>query len=81
MIRHGLRRIICAGLVLTTLLGLTACGGEKSVEGEVSGWGEDNAALATEFVYAEHMLELPETLGNASVQQVTRMDSNIYAVW
>ena len=81
MIRHGLRRIICAGLVLTTLLGLTACGGEKSVEGEVSGWGEDNAALAKEFVYTEQMLELPETLGNASVQQVTRMDSNIYAVW
>ena len=81
MIRHGLRRIICASLVLTTLLGLTACGGEKSVEGEVSGWGEDNAALAKEFVYTEQMLELPETLGNASVQQVTRMDSNIYAVW
>ena len=81
MIRHGLRRIICAGLVLTTLLGLTACGGEKSIDREASGWGEDNAALAKEFVYTEQMLELPETLGNASVQQVTRMDSNIYAVW
>ena len=81
MIRHGLRRIICAGLVLTTLLGLAACGGEKTVEGESSGWGEDNTALAKEFVYTEQMLELPETLGNASVQQVTRMDSNIYAVW
>ncbi len=81
MIRHGLRRIICAGLVLTTLLGLTACGGGKSVEGEVSGWGEDNAALAKEFVYTEQMLELPETQGNASVWQVTKMDSNIYAVW
>ena len=81
MIRHGLRRFFCAGLVLTTLLGLTGCGGEKSVEGEVGGWGEDNAALAKEFVYTEQMLELPETLGNASVQQVTQMDSNIYAVW
>lgn len=81
MIRHGLRRIICAVLVLTTLLGLTACGGKKSTEGEVSGWGEDNAALAKEFVYTEQMLELPQTLGNASVQQVTRKDSSIYAVW
>ncbi len=81
MIRHGLRRIICAGLVLTTLLGLTACGGKKSAGGEVGGWGEDNAALAKEFVYTEQMLELPETLGNASVQQVAQIDSNIYAVW
>ena len=81
MIKHGLRRVICAGLVLTTLLGLTACGGKKSVEGEVTGWGEDNAALAKEFVYREHLLELPEKLGNASVQQVIQMDSNIYAVW
>ena len=81
MIRHGLRRIFCAGLVLATLLGLTACGGEKSVEGEVGGWGEDNATLAKEFVYTEQMLDLPETMGNASVTQVTQMDSNIYAVW
>ena len=50
----------------------------KSLQGgEVGGWGEDNAALAKEFVYTEQMLELPETLGNASVQQVAQIDSNI----
>ncbi len=81
MIRHGLRRIICAGLVLTTLLGLTACGGEKSIDRTAGGWGEDNAALAKEFVYTEGELELPEDLGNASVRQVTQSEETIYAVW
>ena len=73
MFKRGLKKILCTGLVLTTFLGLTACGRKTAVDGEVSGWGEDNAALAREFVYAERMLELPETLGNAGVQQVTQI--------
>ena len=51
MFKRGLKKILCTGLVLTTFLGLTACGKKTAVDGEVSGWGEDNAALAREFVY------------------------------
>lgn len=43
-------------MVLTTFLGLTACGRKTAVDGEVSGWGEDNAALAREFVYHEEKI-------------------------
>lgn len=81
MNKRGVRRVFCTVWIVTILLGFTACGKGKTAVDAAGGWGEDNAALAKEFVYTEQMLELPETLGNASVQQVTQMDSNIYAVW
>ena len=81
MNKGRIKRVLCTVLISTILLGFTACGKGKTAVDAAGGWGEDNAALAKEFVYTEQMLELPETLGNASVQQVTQMDSNIYAVW
>lgn len=76
----GIRKVLCSGLVFCLLLGLTACGKQKEAE-TASGWGEDNAALAKEFVYGEQILKMPEYLRNASVMQTAKIDSNIYAVW
>ena len=45
--------MVGACLTVSMLFGLTACGSTEPVEGQTSGWGEDNAALAKEFVYAE----------------------------
>ena len=52
MFKRGFKKVLCSGLVLGLLLGLTACGKQKEEE-TVSGWGEDNTALAREFVYGE----------------------------
>ena len=81
MFRRGFKKILCTGLILTILLGLSACGKKTVTEEEVNGWGENNALLAMEFVYGEDILKLPETLGNASVQEVTKIGSDICAVW
>ena len=81
MFRRGFKKILCTGLILTILLGLSACGKKNVTEEEVNGWGENNALLAMEFVYGEDILKLPETLGNASVQEVTKIGSDICAVW
>lgn len=81
MFRRGFKKILCTGLILTILLGLSACGKKNVVEGEVNGWGQNNALLAMEFVYGEDILKLPETLGNASVLTVTKIESDICAVW
>ena len=80
MFKSGFKKVLYSGLVLGLLLGLTACGKQKEEE-TVSGWGEDNTALAREFVYGEQILKIPEYLGNASVIQTAKLDSNIYAVW
>ena len=80
MFKSGLKKVLYSGLVLGLLLGLTACGKQKEEE-TVSGWGEDNTALAREFVYGEQILKIPEYLGNASVIKTAKLDSNIYAVW
>lgn len=81
MFKKGFKKILCFVLVLGLLLGLTACGKGQNEEGEVSGWGEDNSAMAREYVYGEQILEIPEYLGNASVQRAALLNTNIYAVW
>ena len=59
MFKRGFKKVLCSGLVLGLLLGLTACGKQKEEE-TVSGWGEDNTALAREFVYGEEILKIPK---------------------
>ena len=77
MFKRGFKKVLCSGLVLGLLLGLTACGKQKEEE-TVSGWGEDNTALAREFVYGEQILKIPEYLGNASVIQTAKLDSCVF---
>lgn len=81
VLRNGMKRILCAGLCITTLVGLTACGKGAVGESEVSGWGEDNTALAKEFVYAEQPIKLPKMEGSAGIQQITQSGEHIYAVY
>ncbi|MBO5335964.1 MAG: extracellular solute-binding protein [Lachnospiraceae bacterium] len=83
--KNGLKKLLCAGLAVTMLAGLTACGngGTESSGGKNGGKGKDNAnaALAKEYVYAEQPLELPEMGDDIGMRALTRSGDNIYAIY
>ena len=72
--------MVGACLTVSMLFGLTACGSTEPVEGQTSGWGEDNAALAKEFVYAEQPILLPEIEGNFGILEMEQINVSIYAI-
>lgn len=74
------KQLICTNLMLAMLGGLTACGSAGAESAESSGWGEDNTALAKEYVYEEQAIELPDMGGNTEVLQVYREEETVYAV-
>lgn len=75
-----LKIMVGACLTVSMLFGLTSCGSTEPVEGQTSGWGEDNAALAKEFVYAEQPILLPEIEGNFGILEMEQINGSIYAI-
>lgn len=72
--KKGLRKLICAGLVLSMTMGLCACGGEKKTTSA-------DTSLAKQYVYSYEEIKLPAEIGDdASISSVTRQNDRIYMV-
>lgn len=72
--KKGLRKLVCAGLVLSMTMGLCACGGEKKTTSA-------DASLAKQYVYSYEEIQLPADLAdNASISSVIRQNDRIYMV-
>ena len=83
MRKKWFRKVVSAGLVLTMLAALTACGkGEEagSNVGGGSGKKDPNAALAKQYVYKEQDLGLPDLGDDYYVQSLTKNGDRIYAI-
>lgn len=76
MKKKGLRKIICAVLVLTMLVGLTACGKKKEQDPK----NDPNAALAKEHVFSEMALEMPDVGNDFSIRMLKQCGEKIYAL-
>lgn len=70
--KKGLRKLVSAGLVLAMTLGLTACGGGKTVSAD--------PALAKQYVYSYEDIELPDMGDDVSVRDVARYNDRIYLI-
>ncbi len=89
MKKKGFKKLICAGLVLTMLMGLTACGSKDpdgSGGGGIGGGKEDgksyaNAALAKEFVYSEQPIDMPDMGDSMGLRMMDRVGDTIYVVY
>ncbi|MBE5884152.1 MAG: extracellular solute-binding protein [Lachnospiraceae bacterium] len=71
MKKSWVRKLICAGLVLTMLVGLTACGKSKD---------DPNAELAKQYVYSEQPMEMPELGDDMSIRMISQQNDRIYAL-
>ncbi len=70
--KRGLRKLICAGLVFSMVMGLCACGEENQT---VSA----DASLAKQYVYSYEEIELPADIGeDASFSSIARQNDRIY---
>ncbi len=76
--RKGFRKGVCAGLALTMLAGLTACGSNDVVSG---GDSAANAALAKEYVYSEQPLELPDMGDNINFRMMSQQNDKIFVAY
>lgn len=71
----GFRRMVCVGLVLAMLAGLTACGKTPA-----SGKNSSNPSLAKQFVYTYRDLEIPDVGDNMNIRSAVKMEDRIYLV-
>lgn len=72
--KKGLRKLGCAGLVLSMMMGLCACGGEKQTTSA-------DTSLAKQYVYSYEEIDLPaEIVDNGSISSVVRQNDRIYMV-
>ncbi len=82
MKRKWFKKVIGAGLILTMLVGLTACGRTDGVSsGGANGKSESgnaNSALAKEYVFKEQALELPDLKGDINVRTIKNINDKIY---
>ena len=74
------KKLVGACLTVSMLFGLAACGNTEPVEGQTSGWGENNTALAKEFVYAEQPILLPEIEGHFGILEMEQINGSIYVI-
>ncbi len=68
----GLRKVLCMGLSMVMSLGLTACGGGKTV-------GAD-PALAKQYVYSYENIEIPDMGDNMTLRDVTQYNDRVYLI-
>lgn len=76
MKKGRLQKIISAGLVLTMLVGLTACGKKKEVDPK----DDPNAALAKQYVFSEQAIEMPDLGDDFSIRMLKKSGEKIYAL-
>lgn len=77
------RKGICAGLVLTMTVGLSACGGDGSDGGKIGGnkGGSADSSLAKQCVYAYQDLELPDMGGdNFGIGSMAQIGDKLYMI-
>lgn len=82
--RKGLKKLICAGLVLAMILSLAACGKDDetgTVGGKVDGKKNPNAALAKEYVYSEQPLDIPEMGDDIGIRDMIRVEDSVYVIY
>ena len=77
MKRKWSHKLVCAGLVLTMLTGLTAC--SRSADSD-SSKNNENANLAKQGVYSEQSLEMPELGDDISIRMLSQQGDRIYAL-
>lgn len=80
-----IRKMLCAGLTLTMLAGLCACGnrGEGTNANSNAGSsskGNANSALAKEYVYGYEEIQLPDLGDDMYINSVARYDGRVYVV-
>lgn len=86
MRKKWFKRLIGAGLILTMLVGLTACNRTEGTSGNgIGGMGNggnggagSNSSLAKEYVFREQALELPELEGDMNIREMKCIDDKIY---
>ena len=77
MKRKWSRKLVCAGLVLTMLTGLTAC---SRSAGSDNSKNNENENLAKQGVYSEQSLEMPELGDDISIRMLSQQGDRIYAL-
>lgn len=68
----GLQKLLSVGLITAMTLGLTACGGPKTVSAD--------PALAKQYVYGFENIELPKLGDDVSVRDVATYNDRIYLI-
>lgn len=90
MKKKGFKKLLCAGLVLTMLLGLTACGSKDPNGAGNAGIGSNgkddeksyaNAALAKEYVFSEQPIDMPDMGDSMGLRMMNRVDDTVYVVY
>ena len=82
--RKGFKKLICAGLVLTMVFSLAACGKDDETganSGKVNDKKNPNAALAKEYVYSEQPLDIPEMGDDIGIRDMIRVEDSVYVVY
>lgn len=72
MKKRGLRKLLCVGLTMAMTLGLTACGGGKTV-------GAD-PALAKEYVYSYENIEIPDMGDDMTMRDIAKFNDRVYLI-
>lgn len=79
------KKLVSAGLVVTMLVGLTACGGKENAgpDGGKSDKGKSNAnaALAKEYVYSEQPLDIPDLGNDIGMRTLAQSGDKVYAIY
>ncbi len=70
--KKGMNKLLCAGLVLAMSLGLTACGGGKTVSADPS--------LAKQYVYSYEEIETLDMGDDVSVRDVAKYNDRVYFI-